>query len=165
MPLRRLRAALAKSSTITSNPAPPTLRKKRSFIMPLLTGRAGWVRINSSASRHSRGVPMVLIKSLPVPAGTTPSAVRVCRRPAAVSVSVPSPPKAITVSAPRPAASRASSVACRGWSVRCFAKSMPRLLSSAAASSPMRNARPLPATGLMTSSITAIRSSLEKLLF
>lgn len=62
--------------------------------MPLLTGRAGWVRINSSASRHSRGVPMVLIKSLPVPAGTTPSAVRVCRRPAAVSVSVPSPPKA-----------------------------------------------------------------------
>ena len=30
---------------------------------------------------------------------------------------------------------------------------------------PMRNARPLPATGLMTSSITAIRSSLEKLLF
>ena len=33
------------------------------------------------------------------------------------------------------------------------------------ASSPMRNARPLPATGLMTSSITAIRSSLEKLLF
>ena len=39
------------------------------------------------------------------------------------------------------------------------------LCKVAAASSPMRNARPLPATGLMTSSITAIRSSLEKLLF
>src|SRR5262245_6358064 len=105
---------------------------------------------------------MSLAKSLPVPIGTTPSAVlaRAARRPLATSWTAPSPPTAMRHRAPLCAAARASSVACPGRSVGTISTDHPARRNARASDSRARHAAPCPAAGLrMTVAWSTARSA------
>src|SRR5262245_16924780 len=91
-------------------------------------------------------------KSLPEPAGTTPSAQPDPARPAATSETVPSPPTATTRAWPAAAADRARSVAWPGCSV-VAASHGPRRSRCGRSRSHTRSPFLNPATGLTTKKV------------
>ena len=155
MPLARLAIAPVTPADAAFAKRRPPSGSPVEMTSPTSMRRIGPSAIACNASFAFVGMSWLRMKSRPVPRAITPSAASpngvplAPTRPLTTSCTVPSPPTATTTSAPAMLASRASSVACPGASVRRSSTRRPRRCASATSSGHSCPVLPLAEAGLM----------------